>query len=193
MVSDAHPRPPFMQQVGHRFSPAAPWLSLAVGAWNIIQDAVPDTALMRALDTLFLLTFYGALFCSITAHGGKLCELCITAIPLDAAERAARKRRWLRLFHHSSRALWLGRLPFPIVLVGVAAACLAVAYGLGYLLDADALGQSALSAVFFFTPMAALLNAQDQHSRYRPWCPYCRPPGGGDPVTEPTPDPSLCR
>jgi hypothetical protein len=113
---------------------------------------------------------------------GSLCEVCISNMPLNAAERAAKRRPALRLAH----ALFDDRRKRLVTVVGIIT----------------------LTAASFFTDTASLADrlrvgvilswqltieaSGVMHRKYQPWCPYCDDEGGGwDEEPASSPDPAI--
>jgi len=104
-------------------------------------------------------------------HGGRLCEQCVTAFPINAPEYADKRKKRFKAFHSS----W--------VIVPPALACCM----------ASMLLESSWRGVVYMVPwvmQAGLALVARFHSSYQPWCPYCRDGGGGEGEAESAPDPS---
>lgn len=113
-------------------------------------------------------------------HDRRLCEQCLSSMPLDASRTAARCGRRFALAHlGSDRRFVVGYL---VVLIG----------SNFVLLDTTALPASAgrwLWAAIQST-MIYLILAYSTHRKLQPWCPQCRDGGGGTDVDAPEPVPT---
>jgi hypothetical protein len=95
-------------------------------------------------------------------HDRRLCEFCVSSMPLDAAEIASQLHRRFTLAHLGERRqLVVGYL---IVLVG--------ANGLLLIGPVGRVGWAIIESSMIY-----LVMAYSSHRRFQPWCPQCR---GGD-------------
>lgn len=138
-----------------RILPIAPDNPMAVGA---------PLALMTLVVVSWLL---------MRKHDRRLCERCMTAMPLNASESATRYRRRLATAHLGSNK--------PLVV-----AYLAVLIGSAFLPGAVGLAIWAIAQA----SMIYLLLSYTTHRRLQPWCRSCRGRGDeGDSVDSPDPVP----
>lgn len=107
-------------------------------------------------------------WCDIRHHRRRLCERCISSIPLDLEALVARRRAVLRAYHaHAATAI---------------AALIAAATQVPLLLLSPR-GHSPLWSYAVASPGVVIIGACTlitwQHRRLRPWCPWCRRGYGG--------------
>jgi hypothetical protein len=114
-------------------------------------------------------------FCivQILKHRSRLCEQCITAMPLDAEAQAERKRRSLRWFHITSRPVFL----LGWITLGVVSLFLPPVPG------------SCLLAVFSGIAVVSWVTSW-RHRPLQSVCPWCYWRGGDDEQEVPTPVPT---
>jgi hypothetical protein len=148
---------PWLVTVGHYGWPV-PWVAAVAMRW------MPTYATAYAWTPLLAAGVVAA-----TAHGSGLCPGCaprmVPSQPPDLVERW----RWLLRFGHH-------HLRHPLTWT-LAAAFLALTFG-----EHQRLALIPLSALFGLE-----LGAMRQHSKLRPWCPYC---SGGGQDDQPNPAPS---
>src|SRR5664279_658049 len=128
-----------------RIFPIAPDNPMAVGA-------------PLALITLVIVSWL-----LMRKHDRRLCEHCMTAMPLNASESATRYRRRLATAHLGSNKLL-------VVLY------LAILIGSAFLPGAGGLAIWAIAQA----TMVYLLLSYTTHRRLQPWCRSCRGRGGED-------------
>lgn len=114
-----------------------------------------------------LVTFVLGSWVLMRRHDHGLCERCVAALPLNAAEVAARYRRRFWLAHHLGRPRVL--IPYLTVLIGSNFATT----------TAGRLGWAVIQ-----TSMIYLIMSYSTHRRLQPWCPWCR--GGDDGLHSPS-------
>ncbi len=138
---------------------SADLLSAAVVAAVALGLYPPPAALQLTLPAA-LAVLVVACWLAMRRHDRGLCEHCAAAVPLDAAQRAARYGLRFRAAHAGGR-------PRVVVAYLAALALANFAPGIpGHVLWAAA----QLSLVY-------ALRAAVTHRRLQPWCPLCR--GGG--------------
>ena len=155
--------------VGHY----APWLlTIPIGALIVVTLTADRSSSVPWPVVVVPLVVAGFLGLSLLAHNRRLCERCITALPLDASKVADRYDRRFRAAHlFESKLFALGYL--------------AVVLG-SSLMYAHPVGRYAWAAVG--ASLMYLLVVYVTHQRLQPWCPYCRN-GGDEQVTPTTPAP----
>lgn len=127
--------------IGLRFYPPPPAMALTVSA--------------------ALVAFVLMCWVAMRRHDRGLCEHCVAALPLDAAERAARYRLRFRVVHAGSEPR------------------LAVPYLATLVLVNFAPGEwGRLLWVVMQLTLIYALRCAVAHRRLQPWCPWCS--GGGD-------------
>lgn len=148
----------------------APWLLTAVLGLLIVLTVVPRVAELLPLILVLVLLFAAVAYLAVTlfAHGRRLCEHCIRALPLDASTVAQRYRLRFRTAHLFERR------PLAIGYLGVVIA--------SSLLYAHPVGRYVWAAVQ--ATLAYLLVVYVTHQRLQPWCPQCR--AGGEEITAPS-------
>jgi hypothetical protein len=169
---------------------ATPWPSRMAAWWghraaNVLIGAIFAAIALRlhplaAGSMLSLLAPVSVMVLVITSwllmrqHDRRLCESCMSTMPLNAAEVAARRRMRFQVTHlGSNKALVVSYL---IVLVGSA-----FVPGMVGLLVWTA---AQLSMIY-------LVLSYSSHRKLQPWCPWCneRGPGEDDEVDAPDPVP----
>jgi hypothetical protein len=128
----------------------------------------PPPTLRLALSAA-LVVFVLACWVAMRSHDRSLCELCVAALPLNAAERAARYGRRFRVAHAGSQ---------PRLLVPYLAILLLANFAPG--------SWGRLLWVLVQLSLIYLLRCAVTHRRLQPWCPWCRGGGEKDPTS---PDP----
>jgi hypothetical protein len=131
----------------------------------------PPAALALTVPTA-LVAVVVACWLAMRQHDRSLCEHCVAALPLDAAERAARCRLRFRLAHAGNE---------PRLLVPYLAGLALVNFAPG----------PAGRVVWMLAQLTLvyLLRCTVTHRRLQPWCPWCRGGGQEDPAsTDPLPD-----
>lgn len=113
-------------------------------------------------------------------HDRRLCEHCMSSMPLDASAVAARYGRRFTFAHLGSNRRWV--VGYLVVLIG----------SNFVLLDTALLPASASRWVWAAVQatMIYLILAYSTHRKLQPWCPQCRDDGGGDTVDAPEPVPT---
>jgi hypothetical protein len=110
-------------------------------------------------------------------HDRRLCEHCMSSMPLNPSEQAKRYKRRFWMAHTGSERRFM--VPYLVVLIG------------------SNFATSTVGRVFWACMQASmifLILSYSTHRRLQPWCPWCQDGGGGserthdDPVS-PDPDP----
>jgi hypothetical protein len=105
-------------------------------------------------------------------HDRRLCEQCMAAMPLNAAEQAGKYKRRFWMAHTGAERRFL--IPYLAVL-------------LGSNFFPGTWGRIAWAIIQ--TSMIYLIMSHVAHRRFQPWCPWCSSGGGGtereDDVTPP--------
>jgi hypothetical protein len=105
-------------------------------------------------------------------HDRRLCERCVSSMPLNPSERATRYHRRFWTAHTGSEPRFL--VPYLAVLVGSNFAT-------------STPGRIAWAVIQM--SMIYLILAHTTHRRLQPWCPWCQGGDGGDDHDPATPDP----
>jgi hypothetical protein len=151
--------------VGHY----APWLLTAVLGLLIVLTVVPQVTELLQWRVM-IPVFAAAVFLAVAlfAHGRRLCEHCIRALPLDASTVAQRYRVRFRTAHLFERR--------------------PLAFGyLGVVLTSSLLYDHPVGRYVWAVAQATLaylLVVYVTHQRLQPWCPQCR--AGGEELTAPS-------
>lgn len=95
-------------------------------------------------------------------HDRRLCEQCVAAMPLNAAEQANRYRRRFWMAHTGAEKRFL--IPYLAVLVGSN-------------FFPGTWGRIAWAVIQL--SMVYLILSHVAHRRFQPWCPWCSDGGGG--------------
>jgi hypothetical protein len=133
----------------------------------------PPTGPFALTVPLALVVFILTTWLCMRQHDRRLCELCVSAMPLDVAERAERYQRRFWVAHCGTQPRYL--IPYLTVLIG-----------------SDFLPGSPGRVVWALaqSSMIYLIASYSAHRRLQPWCPWCRGDGGGGaPEQAPTPTP----
>ncbi|WP_375482096.1 hypothetical protein [uncultured Jatrophihabitans sp.] len=152
--------------LGHH---ASELLIVSIGA-AIVLGLRPLPGLLGLTVPIALFGFVIASFLLMRAHDRRLCEACMKAMPLNAAQEATRYQRRFWTAHTGSEPRFL--LPYLAVLIG------------------SNFATSTPGRVFWVVmqlSMIYLILAQSTHRRLQPWCPWCRGDGGGEDVDETPP------
>lgn len=153
----------------------APHLFLVSLAVATITTWLPDGLWKWAAVALMAVATVGVAV-DMFHHRGRLCELCAANVPLNGGVLADRYRATFRGWHWMTARWWR----YPAVMVGV----MVVLFPL----------PSPVGVTIIYVLIAAWVWVAEQHTRLRPWCPYCQWGGGGDeeqsPATPPTPSTS---
>lgn len=157
---------------GHR-APALLCLSIVAA---IAVGLRPPPGLLALTVPLALMAFVVASWLMMRRHDRRLCEQCMSSMPLNAAERATRYRRRFWMAHTGSERRFL--FPYLAVLVG------------SNFFPGTA-GHIAWAVIQ--CSMIYLIMSHVAHRRFQPWCPWCSGGGGGseradDTVPPPLPD-----
>jgi len=151
---------------GHR-SPEL--LSMSVLAAIVVGLRPPPGAFALTLPVALLLFVLGS-WVMMRRHDRRLCEQCAAAIPLNAAEQAARNQRRFWMAHTGAEPRFF--IPYVIVLISSNFAM-------------STIGRIGWAAIQL--SMVYLILAQSTHRRLLPWCPWCSDGGGGSEVEAPEP------
>ncbi|WP_375501888.1 hypothetical protein [uncultured Jatrophihabitans sp.] len=152
--------------LGHH---ASELLIASIGA-AVILGLRPLPGAFGVTVPVALFGFVIASWLLMRAHDRRLCEACMSAMPLDAAKQATKytKRFWTA--HTGSEPRFL--IPYLVVLLGSNFA-------------AGTVGRIFWAAMQL--SMVYLILAQSTHRRLQPWCPWCKGGGGGEDVDETPP------
>jgi hypothetical protein len=164
---------PFTAVVINRWGHWAAQLLIGAICAAILLRVVPIAPdnLMAVGAPVALMTLVVVTWLLMRKHDRRLCEHCMTAMPLNAAESAARYRRRLATAHLGSNKL-------------LVVAYLAVLVGSVFLPGRVGLAIWAIAQA----TMIYLLLSYTTHRRLQPWCRACRGRGGEDEKVD-TPDP----
>lgn len=103
-------------------------------------------------------------------HDRRLCEACVSSMPLNATEQASKYKRRFWLTHTGSEPRYL--IPYLAVLVGSNFATSTV---------------GRIAWAFIQLSMIYLIMSNTTHRKFQPWCPWCSGGGGGQEIDTPTP------
>ncbi len=155
---------------GH-FAPEALCLSI-VGA-VMIGLRPPDGALMLTAP-IALMTVVLVSWLLMRRHDRRLCEQCMSSMPLNAAEQAVKYQRRFWMAHTGSEKRFL--IPYLVVLIGSN-------------FFPGTWGRVAWAAIQL--TMIYLILSNVAHRRFQPWCPWCSSGGGGSEREDDTTPPPL--
>ncbi len=155
---------------GH-FAPEVLCLSI-VGA-VLIGLRPPANALMVTAPVA-LMTIVVASWLLMRRHDRRLCEQCMSSMPLNAAEKAVKYQRRFWMAHTGSERRFL--IPYLAVLIGSN-------------FFPGTWGRIAWAAIQL--TMIYLILSYVAHRRFQPWCPWCSSGGGGSEREDDTTPPPL--
>jgi hypothetical protein len=152
--------------LGHR---ASEMLVVSVLAVVVIQFVpIPPFVALTVSITLFAFVLLSWLL--LRDHDRRLCEQCVTSMPLNPSEQAVRYKRRFWMAHTGSEPRFL--VPYIVVLVSSNFATS----------PAGRIGWAIIQL-----SMVYLILAQGTHRRLQPWCPWCSDGGGGEEIDETPP------
>ena len=130
----------------------------------------PLSGILGLTVPLLLFTVVIASWLAMRQHDRRLCERCVSSMPLNPSERATRYHRRFWTAHTGSEPRFL--VPYLAVLVGSNFAT-------------STPGRIAWAVIQM--SMIYLILAQTTHRKLQPWCPWCSGGGGGEEVDETPP------
>ena len=155
-----------MERIGHY---ASEMLIVSIfGA--IILGLYPAPGIFGLTVPIALFGFVILSWLLMRQHDRRLCEACMSSMPLNPAELAARYKYRFLLAHAGGKPRFF--VPYLIVLIGSS-------------FEMDVIGRYAWAAIQL--TMIYLILAQATHRRLQPWCPQCQGGGGGEDVPETPP------
>ena len=155
---------------GH-FAPEV--LCLSIVAAVMIGLRPPDSALMVTAPVA-LMTVVVVSWLLMRRHDRRLCEQCMSSMPLNAAEKAVKYQRRFWMAHTGSEKRFL--IPYLTVLIGSN-------------FFPGTWGRLAWAAIQL--TMIYLILSHVAHRRFQPWCPWCSSGGGGSEREDDTTPPPL--
>ena len=129
---------------------------------TIVLGMYPRTGVLGLTVALTLISFVILSWLLMRQHDRRLCEACMSAMPLNPAERANRYKLRFKLAHRGGEPRFF--IPYLIVLIGSN-------------FEMHLIGRYAWAAIQL--TMIYLILAQSTHRRLQPWCPECQGGGGG--------------
>jgi hypothetical protein len=139
---------------------------------SIMVALYPPPGLAGITVPVALLGFVLASWLIMRRHDRKLCEMCMSAMPLNPAKEAERVKRRFWMAHTGSEPRFL--VPYMAVIIGSSLAF-------------STIGR--IPWAIIQSTMIYLVLSQSTHRRLQPWCPWCSDGGGGQEVE--TPDPVI--
>jgi hypothetical protein len=155
-----------MERIGHYASEML--IASILGA--ILIGLYPPPGVFALSVPIALFSFVIFSFLMMRQHARRLCETCMSSMPLNAAEQANRYRLRLRLAHAGGEPRFF--IPYLIVLIGSS-------------FEMNLIGRYPWAAIQL--TMIYLIMAQSTHRRLQPWCPECQGGGGGEDVLDTPP------
>jgi len=137
---------------------------------TIIVAFYPPPGLLALTLPLSLFTFVLATWLIMRKHDRKLCEMCMSSMPLNPAKEAERRKRRFWMAHTGSEPRFL--VPYMAVIIGASLAFSTI---------------GPIPWAIIQSTMMYLILAQSTHRRLQPWCPWCSDGGGGQEVEAPEP------
>ena len=139
---------------------------------SILIALYPPRGVLALTVTLALVGFVIASWRIMRQHDRKLCEMCMSAMPLNPAKEAERRKRRFWAAHTGSEPRFL--FPYMAVIIGSTFAFSTI---------------GPIPWALIQSSMIYLILSQSTHRRLQPWCPWCSQGGGGQDVE--TPDPVI--
>jgi hypothetical protein len=164
-----------------------PWTARVADGWGHYAPEILSVSIIAAIVVglhppggpltftvpIALMTVVLASWLLMRRHDRRLCEQCIAAMPLNAAEKSARYRRRFWMAHTGAEPRFL--VPYLVVLIGSN--------------FFPGLWGKIVWAIIQCS-MIYLISSHVTHRRFQPWCPWCSDGGGGtDRDTDLTPPP----
>jgi len=137
---------------------------------SIIVALYPPPGLLALTLPLALFAFVLASWIIMRKHDRKLCEMCMSSMPLNPAKEAERCKRRFWMAHTGSEPRFL--VPYMAVIIGASLAFSTI---------------GAIPWAIIQSSMIYLILSQSTHRRLQPWCPWCSDGGGGQEVETPEP------
>lgn len=153
---------PWGGRAAARWGHYAPTLLSASICAVVLLRLRPPTGALALTAPFVLVAFVLTSWLFMRQHDRRLCELCVSAMPLDMSAQAARYQRRLWLVHRGSDPRYV--IGYLVVLIGS-----------NFL---PGTGGQLIWALVQCT-MIYLIAAYTAHRRLQPWCPWCRGDGGG--------------
>ena len=135
-------------------------------------NPISPTDPLALLLPLMLMVIVLASWLRMREHDRRLCERCMSSLPLSPSDSAVRYRRRLTTVHLAAKK-------------SLVAAYIAALIGSAFL-------PGALGLWIWATIQSSLIYlvlSSTTHRRLQPWCPSCRGDGGGDHRVSPDPVP----
>jgi uncharacterized membrane protein len=173
--------------IGHYSTIVSPFGSLIIYA-TVIYRAVwmrPVNYFFAVITLVAMAVFVVALLLKDFYHGRQLCLRCLNAAPMLNPQAAVDRHINALRYVHFARVR-------AILLVALLIGSFTVSAGLlsGWPWPARAVLVAA--ATIGFVGVSYMDYASRMHQRLYPWCPWCKRRGfGGEPLPEPTPDPTI--
>lgn len=170
MSGDAENR--LATRVADLWGHVAPEVLCASVVGAIVLGLRPPQGVLMLTLPLALMTVALTSWLLMSRHDRRLCEHCMSAMPLNAAEQAAKYQRRFWMAHTGSERRFL--IPYLAVLIGSN-------------FFPGTWGRLAWAVIQ--SSMIYLILSYVAHRRFQPWCPWCSSGGGGsehdDDVTPP--------
>jgi hypothetical protein len=143
-----------------------------VGA--IVVGLRPPPGILALTVPLTLFAVVIATWLLMRRHDRRLCEQCVTSMPLNASERATRYQRRFWMAHTGGEPRFL--VPYLAVLIGSN-------------FFPGTWGRIVWAVIQ--CSMVYLIMSHVTHRRFQPWCPWCSNGGGGSEHDEDVSPPPL--
>jgi len=147
-------------------------IATIIGAIYLRIEPLPPGSMVSLLAPIAIMVLVVISWLLIRAHSRRLCEACMSAMPLNAAAVAARNTRRFQVTHLGSNR--------PLVLAYFA------------VLVASAFIPGTIGLVIWTAVQASMIYlvlSYSSHRMLQPWCPLCSDNGGGNWKDVETPDP----
>ena len=165
MSSDVYP---WSERLFERWGHFAPELLITSVALVIFLGFQPAFGQTGMVASLMLLVFVVTSWLLMRKHDRGLCEHCMTTMPLNPSEQAARYKRRFWMSHTGAERRFL--IPYLVVLIGSN-------------FFPGLIGRVAWAVIQ--SSMIFLILSYATHRRLQPWCPWCSEGGGGQEREEP--------
>jgi hypothetical protein len=172
MSRDAHDR--LTARVADTWGHFAPEILCVSIVAAILVGLRPPQGLLMVTVPVALMTVIVTSWLLMRRHDRGLCEQCVAAMPLNAAEKARRYQRRFWMAHTGAEPRFL--LPYLAVL-------------LGSNFFPGTWGRLVWAGMQ--STMIYLIVSHVAHRRFQPWCPWCSGGGGGSDRADDAPPPPL--
>lgn len=169
-----HVEYPWTARLADTWGHLAPEILCASIVAAIIVGLRPPAGLLALTLPIALMGLVVTSWLLMRRHDRRLCEQCVAAMPLNAAEKAVRYQRRFWMSHTGAQPRFL--VPYLVVLIGSN-------------FFPGTWGRIAWAVIQL--SLIYLIMSHMTHRRFQPWCPWCSDGGGGDEHEEDVTPPPL--